>query len=88
MSKESASAFGMALLITVNGLKVYGELKKFERISESLSWVTADFFNNCGDRIYGFPRYVKGVFSLKTCTFGDASWLGSTVMLWLKSAQA
>ena len=59
MSKESASAFGMALLITVNGLKVYGELKKFERISESLSWVTADFCNNCGDRIYGFLDMLK-----------------------------
>ena len=78
----------MTLLVKENGLKVSGELKKFERISDAGNRVTAYFCPNCGVRIYGIPRYVKGVFSLKPGTLDDTSWLRPTAMLWLKSAQS
>ena len=77
----------MTLLVKENGLKVSGELKKFERISDAGNRVTAYFCPNCGVRIYGIPRYVKGLFSLKPGTLDDTSWLRPTAMLWLKSAQ-
>ena len=86
--RQSESAFGMTLLVKESGFKVSGELKKFERISDGGNRVTAYFCPNCGVRIYGIPRYVKGVFSLKPCTLDDTSSLRSTAMLWLESAQA
>ena len=46
--RQSESAFGMTLLVKENGLKVSGELKKFERISDGGNRVTAYFCHNCG----------------------------------------
>ena len=86
--RQTGSAFGMTLLVKENGLKISGELKKFERISDAGNRVTAYFCPNCGVRIYGIPRYVKGLFSLKPGTLDDTSWLRPTAMLWLKSAQS
>ena len=45
------SAFEMALLIKENGLKLSGELKIFERISNAGNRVTAYVCPNCGVRI-------------------------------------
>ena len=61
--RQSESAFGMTLLVRENGLKVSGELKKFERISDGGNRVTAYFCSDCGVRIYGIPRHVKEVFT-------------------------
>ena len=49
--------------------------------------VTAYFCPNCGVRIQGIPRYIKGVYSLKSGVLDDTSWLRPTAMLWLKSSQ-
>ena len=75
------SAFGMTLLVKENGFKVSGELKKFERISDGGNRVTAYFCPNCGVRIYGIPRYVKGILSLKPGKLDDTSCLGPAAML-------
>ena len=85
--RQSESAFGMTLLVKENGLKVSGELKKFERISDGSNWVTAYFCPNCGVRIYGIPRYVKGIFSLKPDKLDDNNRLRPSAMLRLKRAQ-
>ena len=79
--RQSESAFGMTLLVKENGLKVSGELKKFERIYDGGNWVTAYFCPNCGVRIYGIPRYVKGIFSLKPDKLDDTSCLRPAAML-------
>ena len=79
--RQSESAFGMTLLVKENGLKVSGELKKFERISDGGNRVTAYFCPNCGVHIYGIPRYVKGIFSLKPGKLEDSSCLRSAAML-------
>lgn len=79
--KQSESAFGMTLLVKENGLKVSGELKKFERISDGGNRVTAYFCPNCGVRIYGIPRYVKGIFKLKPGKLDDTSCLRPAAML-------
>ena len=71
----------MTLLVKENGLKVSIELKKFERISDGGNVVTAYFCQNCGIRIYGIPRYVKGIFSLKPGKLEDSSCLRSAAML-------
>ena len=44
--RQLESAFGMTLLVKENGLKVSGELKKFERISDGGNRVTAYFCPN------------------------------------------
>ena len=44
--RQSESAFGMTLLVKENGLKVSGEPKKFERISDGGNRVTAYFCPN------------------------------------------
>ena len=79
--RQSESAFGMTLLVEENGLKVSGELKKFERISDGGNRVTAYFCPNCGVRIYGIPRYVKGILSLKPGKLDDTSCLRPAAML-------
>ena len=71
----------MTILVKENGLKVSGELKKFERISDGGNRVTTYFCPNCGVRIYGIPRYVKGIFSLKPDKLGDTNCLRPAAML-------
>ena len=77
----------MTILVKENGLKVSGKLQKFERISDADNLVIVYSCPDCGVRIYGVPRYVKGVFSLKPGTLDDTSWLKPTAMRWLESAQ-
>ena len=79
--RQSESAFGMTLLSTENGPKVSGELQMFERISDGGNRVKAYFCPNCGVRIYGNPRYVKGIFSLKPDELDDTSCLRLAAML-------
>ena len=55
-------------------------LKKFDRISDVGNRVAAYFCASCGVSIYGVPRYVKGVFSLKAGILNDISWLWPTAM--------
>ena len=63
----------MTILVKENGLKVSGKLQKFERISDADNLVIVYSCPDCGVRIYGVPRYVKGVFSLKPGTLDDTS---------------
>ena len=70
----------MTLLVKDNGLKVSEKLKNFDRSSDVGNSVTAYFCTSCGVSIYGVPRYVKGVFSLKAGILNDISWLWPTAM--------
>ena len=77
----------MTSLVKENGLKVSEKLKKVYRIADVGNRVAAWFCASCGVRIYGVPRYAKGVFSLKAAILDDTSRLRPTAMFWIKSVQ-
>lgn len=65
-----------------------GELKCFERSSDSGRSVQCFFCPDCGTRIYHVPAYVQGIVNIKPGTLDDRSWLRPDAHVWLQSQQA
>jgi hypothetical protein len=84
---KSGRAYGMHLFVKEGNFRMLERLKEFNRTSSVRNQVAAYFCPNCGGRISHISRYVRGLLSLKLGTLDDNSWLNSTDMLWLKSAQ-
>jgi hypothetical protein len=85
--RQSGSAFGMTMIVPSANLKVEGELKSFERSSESGRPVRCYFCPECGTRIYHQVNYVQGMTNLKPGTLDDTSWLAPRVQSWISSKQ-
>lgn len=86
--RQSGSAFGMSLLMGAQDFQLLsGELKVFERSSESGRTIGCAFCPECGVRIYHEPRYVEGVLNIRAGTLDDTSWLQPQVHVWTRSKQ-
>lgn len=86
--RHSGSAFGMSLFVQQDDFVVErGELKCFERSSESGRPLRCYFCSECGIRIYTVPTYVQGIVNVKPGTLDDTSGLKPNVHVWLRSRQ-
>jgi hypothetical protein len=85
--RQSGSAFGMSMIVPDANLSVEGELKSFERSSDSGRPVRCYFCPECGTRIYHKVTYVQGMTNLKPGTLDDTSWLAPRVQSWTSTKQ-
>jgi hypothetical protein len=85
--RHSGGAFGMSMLVMASNVTVEGELKLFERTSESGRTVGSCFCPECGTRIYTIPSLAPGFLSLKPGTLDDTSWLRPQLHVWTSSKQ-
>jgi hypothetical protein len=85
--RQSGSAFGMSMMVPEANLTVEGELKSFERSSESGRPVRCYFCPECGTRIYHKVTYVQGMTNLKPGTLDDTSWLAPRAQSWTSTKQ-
>lgn len=85
--RQSGSAFGMSLMVPESGFSVLGELKLFERSSDSGRPLRCFFCPECGTRIYHQPSYAGGVINIKAGTLDDTSWLRPQMHAWVSKQQ-
>lgn len=85
--RQSGSAFGMSMLVPQANLAVEGELKSYERSSESGRPVRCFFCPECGTRVYHVVTWAQGTLTLKPGTLDDTSWLSPRVHSWTKFKQ-
>lgn len=85
--RQSGSAFGMSLIVPQDGVVFAGELKMFERSSESGRPLRCFFCPECGTRIYHQPSYAP-VVNIRAGTLDDTSALEPKMHTWLRSKQA
>jgi hypothetical protein len=85
--RQSASAFGMSMLVKKVSLTVTGVTKQFTRVADSGNEVTGVFCPECGVRIYHVLKSAPDVASIKPGTLDDTRWLRPDLFIWMKSAQ-
>lgn len=84
--RQSGSAFGMSLVTPLAGLAIEGELKMFERSSDSGRPLKCFFCPECGTRIYHQPAYAP-VVNVRAGTLDDRSGLEPKLHAWVSSKQ-
>jgi hypothetical protein len=84
--RASGSAFGLSLMVPQGALTVEGELKMFERSSESGRPLKCFFCPECGTRIYHQPSHAP-VLNVRAGTLDDTSELVPQLHAWLSSKQ-
>jgi hypothetical protein len=84
--RQSGSAFGMSLVVPEASLSVAGELKSFERSSDSGRPLKCFFCPECGTRIYHQPGYGP-VRNVRAGTLDDTSGLKPQMHTWIQSKQ-
>jgi hypothetical protein len=77
----------MTMIVPEANFSLQGELKSFERGSDSGRTLSCHFCPECGTRIYHVPSYLRGVINLKPGTLDDTSWLQPKVHAWTSSKQ-
>jgi hypothetical protein len=84
--RQSGSAFGLSLITPQKGVAVEGELKMFERSSDSGRPLKCFFCPSCGTRIYHQPSYAP-VINIRAGTLDDTSGLEPKMHTWVSSKQ-
>jgi hypothetical protein len=84
--RQSGSAFGMSLIVPESGVELDGELKMFERSSDSGRPLKCFFCPECGTRIYHKPSYAP-VINVRAGTLDDTRALEPTMHAWVSSKQ-
>jgi hypothetical protein len=84
--RASGSAFGLSLMVPHGGFAVEGELKSFERPTDSGRRLRGYFCPECGTRIY-HQRSDAPVVNVRAGTLDDTSWLKPNLHAWLSSKQ-
>ena len=85
--RQSDSAFGTSLIVPAEGVSFDGDLKLFERSSDSGRPLRCFFCPQCGTRIYHQPSYAP-VVNIRAGTLDDTSSLEPKMHAWLSSKQA
>jgi len=86
--RQAASAFGMSMILPQSTFKLEkGELKTWQRPTDSGNVSTAHFCPDCGVRIYHSGSGTPEVISLKAGSLDDTSWLRPVGHMWTKRAQ-
>ena len=76
----------MSLIVPQAGVTVEGELKLFERGSDSGRSLKCFFCPECGTRIYHQPAYGP-VLNIRAGTLDETSWLAPTMHAWVSCKQ-
>ena len=84
--RQSGSAFGLSLIVPQDGVAIEGELKMFERSSDSGRPLKCYFCQECGTRIYHQPSYAP-VVNVRAGTLDDTSGLEPKMHAWVSSKQ-
>jgi hypothetical protein len=84
--RASGSAFGLSLIMPQAGVAIEGELKLFERSSDSGRPLKCFFCPECGTRIYHQPAHAP-VINIRAGTLDDTSWLDPKMHAWTSSKQ-
>ena len=84
--RQSGSAFGMSLIVPQAGVIIEGELKMFERSSDSGRPLKCFFCPDCGTRVYHQPSYGP-VINIRAGTLDDTSDLQPKMHSWTSSKQ-
>jgi hypothetical protein len=84
--RQSGSAFGLSLIVPQDGIAIEGELKMFERSSDSGRLLKCYFCPECGTRIYHQPSYAP-VANVRAGTLDDTSGLEPKMHAWVSSKQ-
>jgi hypothetical protein len=77
----------MSLIVPSTAFVVEGELKLFERSSDSGRALRCYFCPECGTRVYHQPSYMEGIANVKAGTLDDTSWLAPQMHTWTSSKQ-
>ena len=85
--KLSASAFSMTMLLSHDAINFKGELKIWERPTDSGNINRAFFCSNCGNRIYHINPEHPDVIKLKPGTLDSTSWLQPQAHFWVSQKQ-
>ncbi|MFT3927681.1 MAG: GFA family protein [Myxococcales bacterium] len=85
--RASGSAFSLSLMVPEQGFSYEGELKLFERSSDSGRPLRCYFCPECGTRIYHQPSYAMPVVNVRAGTLDDTSWLQPKMHTWTRSKQ-
>ncbi len=86
--KQSSSAFGESFQVYQADLEVTGEVKTYQRGSESGSVVKCEFCANCGTRLFHRRKSNPNVLNIKAGTLDNTSWLEPAGHIWTGSKQA
>jgi hypothetical protein len=84
--RASGSAFGLSLIMPQDGVVIEGELKMFERSSDSGRPLKCFFCPECGTRIYHQPSHAP-VINMRAGTLDDTSWLQPQLHAWTSAKQ-
>ena len=84
--RQSGSAFGLSMMVPQDAVALEGELKMFERSSDSGRPLKCFFCASCGTRIYHQPAYAP-VVNIRAGTLDDTSRLEPTMHAWVSRKQ-
>jgi hypothetical protein len=85
--RQSSSAYGMSMPVPRSGYEVSGELRYWDRVSDSGTTVQCAFCPSCGTRMFHLPSRNKDIINVKPGTLDDTSWVEPVGHLWISSAQ-
>ena len=85
--RASGSAFGLSLIVPQAGVAFEGELKMFERSSDSGRPLKCFFCPECGTRIYHQPSHAP-VVNIRAGTLDDTSGFEPKMHAWVSSKQS
>jgi hypothetical protein len=85
--KLSASAFGITMVLTEDSFKVDGELKIWERNSDSGDINRAHFCPTCGNRIYHIDPEKPELIRLKAGTLSSTDIIQPNAHFWVSEKQ-
>jgi len=77
----------MSLMVPLDALHIEGQLKAFERSSDSGRALRCFFCPECGTRIYHQPSYAEPVASIRAGTLDDTTSLVPQMHAWTSSKQ-
>lgn len=88
--KQSASAFGMSLIVDpgqIEFLRGEDQLKYWDTRGEDATLKRCAFCPNCGSRIFHGKEDPDEPISIKAGSLDDTDWLQPIAHIWLRSAQ-
>lgn len=86
--KLSTSAFSITAVVNADAIRFSGELKHWQRSSDSGRINAAKFCPECGNRIYHYDPDKPEQIKLKPSTLENTDWLVPSAHVWTSAKQA
>ncbi|WP_027967353.1 GFA family protein [Halomonas halocynthiae] len=85
--KLSTSAFSITAMVRASALECDGEMKEWQRPSDSGNINAAKFCPTCGNRIYHFNPADPSMLKLKPASLSDTHIIQPTAHVWVSEKQ-